>query len=280
MSAKSATSVKSTVSTPASVPKAEVKAKKPRTPTLPAKFGKIIQFGYWFMQKLNDDADAPAVDEELFIEKINLFSDVDSQQSFVQEFFDQSKDVNKTIRQLIKDRTKEATKAAKAAARELAKADKKAKKPTEPKEKKPRVKKDKPVASSEDAFVNEMVQLANGTTQDKPHVEKVTKPTKETKPKVEKETKPKVETETKPKAEKPTKETKPKAEKPNKETKPKANKPTKETKANHTPSQLNTEVSVLNLNDQQFLIDDLLNVYHFQNHSFIGKFDPNLNAII
>jgi len=275
MSAKSATSVKSAASTPASVPKAEVKVKKPRTPTLPAKFGKFIQFGYWFMQKLNDDHDAPAVDESLFIEKINLFSDVDSQQSFVQQFFDESKDVNKTIRQLIKDRTKESTKAAKAAAREQAKADKKTNKPTEPKEKKPRVKKDKPAASSEDAFVNEMVQLANGTTDVIPNAEKPAKPTKETKPKAEKPTK-----ETKPKAEKPTKETKPKAEKPNKETKPKAEKPNKETKANHTPSELNTEVSVLNLNDQQFLIDDLLNVYHFQNHSFIGKFDPNLNAII
>ena len=64
----------SATSTP--VNKAEVKEKKPRTPTLPAKFGKFIQFGYWFMLKLNQDLQAPAVDETLFIEKINLFADV------------------------------------------------------------------------------------------------------------------------------------------------------------------------------------------------------------
>jgi uncharacterized protein YoxC len=263
-------SAKSTASTPASVPKVEVKAKKPRTPTLPAKFGKFIQFGYWFMQKLNEDPDAPAVDESLFIEKINLFSDVETQQSFVQQFFDESKDVNKTIRQLIKDRTKDATKAAKAAAREQAKSDKKSQKTTEPKEKKPRAKKDKPTASSEDAFVNEIVQLANGVTQSSPvnaTKPKLQKPTKDAKPKLDKPTK-----DAKPYLDKPTKDAKPKLEKP-KNTKTKAN-------TNHTPSQLNTEVSVLNLNDQQFLIDDHLNVYHFQNHSFIGIFDPNLNAII
>jgi outer membrane biosynthesis protein TonB len=141
--------------------------------------------------------------------------------------------------------------------------------------------KDKPAASSEDAFVNEIVQLANGTTQDKPKVEKVTKPKVDT-PNVEKATKAEKPKAEKPKAEKPKVE-KPKVEKPKVE-KPKTDKPkttkAKTTNDNDTPSQLNTEVSVLNLNDQQFLIDDHLNVYHFQNHSFIGKFDPNLNAII
>ena len=268
------------MSTPASVPKVEVKEKKPRTPTLPAKFGKFIHFGYWFMQKLNEDPDAPAVDEALFIEKLNLFADVESQQAFVQGFFDESKDVNKNIRQLVKDRNKEALKAAKAEAKAAAKPKK------EPKEKKPRAKKDKPVASSEDAFVNEMVQLANGHP--KPVKETKEKSVKETKEKSVKETKEKSVKETK---EKPIKETK---EKPIKETKEKPIKQTNEKPIKQTkqkPSKLNsnndnlnhddnTQVSVLNLNGQQFLVDDQLNVYHFTNHSRIGTFDPNNNAVI
>jgi len=267
------------MSTPASVPKVEVKEKKPRTPTLPAKFGKFIHFGYWFMQKLNEDPDAPAVDEALFIEKLNLFADVDSQQAFVQAFFDESKDVNKNIRQLVKDRNKEALKAAKAEAKAAAKPKK------EPKEKKPRAKKEKPVASSEDAFVNEMVQLANGPPKpikEKPVKETKEKPLNETKEKPLKETKEKPVKETK---EKSVKETKEKSVKETKE------KPIKEKSVKQKPSKLNsnndnlnhddnTQVSVLNLNGQQFLVDDQLNVYHFTNHSRIGTFDPNNNAII
>ena len=213
----------SATSTP--VTKAEVKEKKPRTPTLPAKFGKFIQFGYWFMLKLNQDVQAPAVDETLFIEKINLFADVESQQAFVQEFFDQAKDINKNIRQLVKDRNKEAIKANKLAIKAQAKALSNANKPTKEKntkekntkEKKPRVKKDKPAHSSEDAFVNEIVQIANA--------------------------------------------------------KPKKNKNNKE-------NDDNTQVSVLNLNGTQYLIDDNNRVYHFNNHSIIGIFDPNNHTII
>jgi hypothetical protein len=265
------------MSTPASVPKVEVKEKKPRTPTLPAKFGKFIHFGYWFMQKLNEDPDAPAVDEALFIEKLNLFADVESQQAFVQGFFDESKDVNKNIRQLVKDRNKEALKAAKAEAKAATKVKK------DPKDKKPRAKKDKPAASSEDAFVNEMVQLANDKPNNPTKIEKDTKekPTKDTKEKPTKETKQKPTKETK---QKPTKDTKQKPTKNPKDTKEKPTKNTKETKLNQnqndTQNDHNTQVSVLNLNDQQFLLDDQLNVYHFQNHSLIGKFDPNNMTII
>jgi hypothetical protein len=275
----------SAMSTPASVPKVEVKEKKPRTPTLPAKFGKFIHFGYWFMQKLNEDPDAPAVDETLFIEKLNLFADVDSQKTFVQDFFDQSKDVNKNIRQLVKDRNKEALKAAKA----------QAKPKKEPKEKKPRAKKEKTV-SNEDSFVNEIVQLANGTNtttpNDKPKKDTKEKSVKETKEKSVKEkpvkeTKEKSVKETK---EKPVKDTKDKSvketkEKPLKDTKDKPvkltkDKPVKLTKDKNLNQSDLTQVSVLNLNDQQFLIDDDLNVYHFSNHSLIGKFDPSILTII
>ena len=93
----------------------EEKTKKPRAPTLPAKFAKFIQFGFWFMKKVNGDgATLLNIDEDAFLQQIHLFDTVDLQQTFVQEFFDQSKDNLKTIRSIIKDRNKTFAKAAKA----------------------------------------------------------------------------------------------------------------------------------------------------------------------
>jgi hypothetical protein len=273
------------------------KEKKPRAPTLPAKFSKFIQFGYWFLKKLNEDSDAPAIDEALFIEKIHLFSNVDQQKDFIQGFFDQAKDVNKDVRLLVKQHTKDIAKAAKADA----KASKVIDKPK--KERKPRAKKVKD-DSPEDAFVNEMVQLANdsNTKTTKEPKEKVVKEAKEkvVKEKVVKEPKEKVVKEPKEKVvkeakEKVVKEPKEKVVKEAKEKvvttnivkendnnlpnpKPNPKSKSKATKPSHDNDQ--TQVAILNLNDQQFLVDDDLNVYDFHNHSLLGKFDPNNNTII
>jgi hypothetical protein len=270
------------------------KEKKPRAPTLPAKYSKFIQFAYWFLQKLNDDSDAPAVDQDLFIEKIHLYSTVDDQKDFVQGFFDESKDVNKTVRLLVKQHTKDLVKAAKADAKAAKVADK------PKKERKPRAKKVKD-DSPEDAFVNEMVQLANGSDakskdlndkevkapkvkapKDKVVKEKVVKE-KVVKDKVVKE---KVVKEKEVKApkekvvkEKDVKATKEKDVKAPKDKVVKATKATKDSKSNKPDNDL-TQVSILNLDDQQFLLDDALNVYDFQNHNLLGKFDPNTNSII
>jgi hypothetical protein len=290
------------VSTPVvSTPKVQ-KEKKPRAPTLPAKFSKFIHFGFWFLDKINDDPETPAVDRDLFIEKLNLFSQVDQQKDFVQEFFDQAKDVNKNVRLLIKQHSKDIVKAAK----DEAKAAKNADKPK--KERKPRVKKTKD-ASPEDAFVNEMVQLANGQdtipspippatpkVSKKEPKEKVVKEPKEkvVKEKVVKEPKEKVvkekvvkEPKEKVVKEKVVKEPKEKVvkEKVVKEPKDKVVKEKvvkepkdKATKANDPDTSV---VSILTLNDQQFLIDDnTLDVYDFHNHSLIGKFDPKNKIII
>jgi len=276
------------------------KDKKPRAPTLPAKFSKFIQFGYWFLQKLNQDSDAPAIDEALFIEKIHLYSSVDEQKDFIQGFFDDSKTVNKDVRLLVKQHTKDIAKAAKADA----KASKAADKPK--KERKPRAKKVKD-DSPEDAFVNEMVQLANGADANakapkevKTKEVKIKEPkevktkevkTKEVKIKEPKEVKTK-EVKTKevkepkevnePKEVKEPKEDKTKDKEPKTKDKPIKQKNAKDKPINHSNALHNdlTQVAILNLNDQQFLVDDDLNVYHFHNHSLLGKFDPNNNTII
>jgi hypothetical protein len=269
----------------------DVKEKKPRTPTLPAKFGKFIQFGYWFMKRINDDPDVPAVDERLFTEKLNLFSGIEDQQSFVQAFFDDSKEIAKELRKTLQQQKKDAAKAAKALAKAEAKAqnknDKADKKPlrsekkkektdseppSEDPTKKPRGRKKK-VLTSDDAFVNEMVHLANGLPVDNipPQLSpvksqsntetKVTKVTKATKSETKSETK----TETKV-AKPETKATK--ANKPNKVTKDKV-------KSNDLTNEQQTHVSILNLNEKQYLIDDKNIVYDFHTHLPLGTFNHN-----
>jgi len=121
---------------------ADEKIKKVRAPTLPAKFAKFIQFGFWFMKKVNSDgATLLNIDEDIFLQQIHLFDQVQLQQAFVQEFFDQSKDNLKTIRSIIKDRSKAAIKAAKANA-----------------PKKPRA--SRPKNNNNDPLVNQLVSLA------------------------------------------------------------------------------------------------------------------------
>jgi hypothetical protein len=310
----------------------KIKDKKPRAPTLPAKFGKFIQFGFWLMNKINDDPENPVVDEKLFIEKINLYSDIQDQQAFVQGFFDQSKDVAKSIRSNTQQKKKNDIKIAKAAAKAAAKQDKKIRAPRIKKEKKINENNDdtntntntdtntdtdtdnnnenkksrgrKPktkVLTSQDAFVNEMVLLANGETttllndsevvENKPEVIKQPKgkKVKEVKPTLENNAEPLLKPVKQPK-EKKVKESKPAIEtsdlenpvkQPNekkaKESKPKEKK-TKDSKSSDKDEL--TSVSILNLNDKQYLIDDDNLVYDFDNHSLLGKFDPNNLTIV
>jgi hypothetical protein len=252
------------------------------------------------MKRINSlDEDVPAVNEDLCVEQLNVFGDVESQQAFVQGFFDDSKDVAKTIRTIIQQKKKDDVKAAKALAKAALKDQ--AKKPRQKKDKvtkdappsdthaeadkkKPRGRKPKSkVLTSEDAFINEMVHLANGQdTIPTP----VTSPAKETKPVKEKEDKPVKAKEDKPvkaKEDKPvkTKEDKPVKEKEDKPVKAKEDKPvkTKEDKVkknnkNNTQESQQTAVSVLNLHDKQYLIDDQNLVYDFHSHLPLGTFNP------
>jgi len=153
--------------------------KKVRMPTsLPAKYGKFIQFGYFLMNKLNyvgdefvgEDGEVPppVVDEKVFLDKLMVFESLENQQAFVQEFFDSSKNINQGLRKMVQIHKRELAKADKPKKEKKVKADKPDKPDKEPKEKKGKAKKVK-VATTEDQLVNELVQLA---TNDEPSSKK------------------------------------------------------------------------------------------------------------
>jgi hypothetical protein len=284
--------------------------KKARAPSLPAKFGKFIQFAYYLIQQNNAAQDFAATvdDEPASLEHIfKLYASIDDQQAFVQAFLDQSKEINQKIRQEILQRKRADAKAAKAEARALAKANKPPKEPKAPKEKQPRQKKEKvsattgevseaasssesesetkekkargrkpkaKVLSSQDAFVNEMVQLANGDEPAPPAAVALETAAPAAVESAKPEKKVKKESKT-PKAEKESKA--PKAEKESKA--PKASKKTKAEKESEHPESNETAVSVLNLNGQNYLLDDNLAVYHFQTHDLLGQFHPTTQTI-
>jgi len=256
--------------------------KKMRKPSLPAKFNKFIQFGYFFLKQYNAMDGVTPIDETEFLDKLHLFDTVDNQQAFVQSFFDDAKNINKTIRKTIQAKIK---------------ADKKAAAP--PKVKAPRAKKTKPTtdASSEptidgssepttktsrrktkiavvpdiqDDLINELTSLANNINlNDTPTTTTTTTTTTKT--------------------EKKTKTDKPKAEKKPKTDKPKAEKKTKTDKNTKTDNNIDNHNDIDNDNDndndvitspiiidgKQFLIDDLNNIYDFDNHLIVGKLINN-----
>ena len=329
--------------------------KKVRVPTtLPAKYGKFIQFGYFMMNKLNacdgDEDTPPLIDEQVFLNKMRIFEPLEDQQAFVEEFLESSKQINDELRKMMLQRKRDIAKAAKEADKPKKsggpkvppetpssknKKSGKTKKtttdeavdntdPTQPVVKKTRAKKVK-VTSTEDALVNELVQLAEGSgeptssfanppdlaapvpslsakkesaegTNGSPlpppskkesakaavtkliaEVPKIADPVKETKAKVAKETKPK---EDKPKV---AKEEKSKVVK---ETKPKAAKESKPTVVEEKPivkegvsggtigspeEEEELQVSIFMYEGQQYLIDDLNNVYDFTSQDKIGS---------
>jgi hypothetical protein len=133
---------------------------KPRT-TLPAKYNKFLQFGFYLMKKINSDDENHVIDETLFLDKLRIFDTIDSQQSFVQEFIDSSKAINQTLRKMVQVHKKNIIKAAKVKAPRV----KKVKEPKLPKEKKEKknAKQKKNIPAEEDVLVDELVRLAQGT---------------------------------------------------------------------------------------------------------------------
>ena len=259
--------------------------KKMRKPSLPAKFNKFIQFGYFFLNQYNAMEGVTPIDETSFLDKLHLFDTVDNQQAFVQSFFDDAKNINKTIRKVIQTKKK---------------ADAKAEKP--PKVKTPRVKKSttntdtdtnndsSPIKTSrrkkkiavvpdvQDELISELTSLANNTIQnntdtltdtltdtDTVTVTEVEKPKTEKKPKVEK----------------------PKVEKPKAEKKPKVQKNTEiinnyldnDNDNDYDIDEPEIVTSPIILNGIQYLVDDNYNIYHFDNHSLIGSLNHTDNSI-
>jgi hypothetical protein len=159
----------------------EVKAvaeKKARAPSLPAKYGKFIQYSYYLIRAINNAAleqnGAILVDEDQFITAAHVFDNIATQQAFVASFLE-NKNIAKEMRTHLADKkkaevvaAKTAAKAEKEAEKDAAKAAAKAEKDAakaaakpakQPKETKSKAKKTKKAVDPD--LVTSLVALAN-----------------------------------------------------------------------------------------------------------------------
>jgi hypothetical protein len=156
----------------------DTKEKKARAPSLPAKYGKFIQYSYYLIRAINNAAleqnGAILVDEDQFITAAHVFDNIATQQAFVASFLE-NKNIAKEMRTHLADKKKaevvaaknaakaekEAEKnAVKAAAKATKDAAKAAAKPTkQPKETKSKAKKTKKAVDPD--LVTSLVALAN-----------------------------------------------------------------------------------------------------------------------
>ena len=110
----------------------EVKAvteKKARAASLPAKYGKFIQYSYYLIRAINNAAleqnGAILVDEDQFITAAHVFDNIATQQAFVASFLE-NKNIAKEMRTHLADKKKAEVVAAKAAAKAEKEAEKNA----------------------------------------------------------------------------------------------------------------------------------------------------------
>lgn len=110
----------------------EVKAdveKKARAPSLPAKYGKFIQYSYYLIRAINNAAleqnGTVLVDEDQFITAAHVFDNIATQQAFVASFLE-NKNIAKEMRTHLADKKKAEVVAAKAAAKAEKEAEKNA----------------------------------------------------------------------------------------------------------------------------------------------------------
>lgn len=116
----------------AEVKAAEVKAvteKKARAASLPAKYGKFIQYSYYLIRAINNAAleqnGAVLIDEDQFITAAHVFDNIANQQAFVASFLE-NKNIAKEMRTHLADKKKAEVVAAKAAAKAEKEAEKNA----------------------------------------------------------------------------------------------------------------------------------------------------------
>ena len=294
----------------------EVKPKKERAPRLPAKFGKFIEFGFYFVQFYNqsiaqaNDGRTP-LDQDALHLALQVFGSVDDQQSFVQGFFDNSKDIKKNIRDSVKkfnkanSPTTRKPRAKKSESNSPSDSD-----PSEPKEDKPKAKRGrKPaalVANGNPDIVAEIVAIAQGNPTPTPTPE--SKPPKLTAKEKKNASAAAAAAAATPAESKPPKLTAKQkkdaaaaaadstpADSTASKKKPASKKKTKEVLPPAPPAppavtvqDVNSDddddeeplqVSILSLNGKQYLIDDDKTVYDFQSQEPIGTFNPDSQSI-
>ena len=107
----------------------DTKEKKARAASLPAKYGKFIQYSYYLIRAINNAAleqnGAVLVDEDQFIAAAHVFDNIANQQAFVASFLE-NKNIAKEMRTHLADKKKAEVVAAKAAAKAEKEAEKNA----------------------------------------------------------------------------------------------------------------------------------------------------------
>jgi hypothetical protein len=283
--------------------------KKERAPRLTAKFGKFIEFGFFVVNHYNqqvaaaDDGRTPLDADALYL-ALQVFGAVPEQQAFVQGFFDQSKDVKKQLRDVVKQHIK----ANKPPVQRKPRAKKEPKSesdsdaaPADPKPKAKRGRKPAVKAEANPDIVAEIVALAQTSEPTPAPKESVKKPKVAIKSAPETKAETKAETKTESKADakaaaKAAKDAEKAAAKAAKDAEKAASKATPKT-AKATPPKPSDpipppsnesnddddaeplQVSILNLNGTQYLLDDNNTVYDFQSQDPIGKFNPSNQSI-
>jgi len=135
--------------------------KKPRAPRLPEKYGKFLQFAYYFMNKFNETADNK-INETDFLSALKIAGSIDEQLLVVDNFFQNSKENKKNMNKFIKLQKNASTPKpdrkprTKKIITDAAPAD------GEP-PKRPRKKVTKAVNNTQDELINELVKRANST---------------------------------------------------------------------------------------------------------------------
>jgi hypothetical protein len=155
-----------------------VAEKKARAASLPAKYGKFIQYSYYLIRAINNAAleqnGAVLVDEDQFITAAHVFDNIATQQAFVSSFLE-NKNIAKEMRTHLADKKKAEVAAAKTAAKAEKEAEKNAAKAAakaekdaakaaakpakQPKETKSKAKKTKKAVDPD--LVTSLVALAN-----------------------------------------------------------------------------------------------------------------------
>ena len=290
----------------------EVKEKKPKKPTLSAKYQKFMIFGYAFVNQLQA-ANLLAVEEnsvDMALTQLKLFDSVEDQTQFYSNFLEESSATGKSMRKFIQNKNKppKAEKKPRAPRKKAAAAvtetetaavvEEKEKAPA--KTRKPRAKKSITVVNdTENNIIGQLVAAAQNeepivVTAPAPVVEKEKKPRKKAEPKVKNVAAPVVESNVTDAPEPVAPVVEPKVEtkekKPRKKAEPKAKAapapapipPRAPTpvlaEENDDEDEIHTREFVLN--DVTYLIDGDNNVYSVdESHDHIGVYNPVTKTI-
>jgi len=249
---------------------APVKEKKPRKPTLAAKYSKVVIANYSIIQMLHSKGLLSDEGVETAYSEIKLFDSVEDQSAFYESFNTSLKDTGKTMKKFVTQRLKPP------------------KAPRAKKETKPRTKKtDKVADDTKVDVVAQLVEAANAPMSPPRQAEAKAPdaPVKAKKPRAKKEkvaaipleleapveVAPVVVAETAPVKEK--KARKPRAKK---EVVPPP--PTPPVEEEEEDEEIHTQEIIIG--DKTYLIDGENNIYSVETHDHIGTFDPEKNEVV